>query len=99
MIIQLNKFGTTLVSRQTGKEAYSAFLPELENVKNDEAIEIDFTGVVTLSPSWGDEFIATIAERFGKDRVSLLNAKSNPSVALTLQLLGKIKGDIFKIVS
>lgn len=90
MRIQLSKFGTTLVSRQSGKEAYMAFLPTLNEVKEDEAIEIDFADVVTLAPSWGDEFLTSICEKFG-ERVSYIHEESNPSVALTLKLLAVIK--------
>ena len=54
MYISLKKFGTTLVSRPAGKEAYLAFQPLLKEVKNDEKIEIDFEGIVVLTPSWAD---------------------------------------------
>ena len=47
MIIQLKKFGTTLISRQTGKEAALALQPLLKDVKEDETVEIDFDGGVT----------------------------------------------------
>ena len=51
MRIELKKFGTLLVSRPAGKEAYAAFLPTLNELKNDESIEIDFADVTTFSPS------------------------------------------------
>lgn len=89
MIIQLNKFGTTLTSRQDGKEAYNAFLATLQSVPNDEEIEIDFAGVVTFTPSWADEFITPIFGTYGH-RVKLLST-DNPSVEATLRLLAKIK--------
>ena len=44
MIIKLNKFGTTLTSRQDGKEAYNAFRSTLESMPKNEKIEIDFEG-------------------------------------------------------
>lgn len=90
MRIELKKFGTLLVSRPTGREAYAAFLPTLNEVGVKERIEIDFSGVTTFSPSWGDEFLTPIFEEYG-DRVVLLHANSNPSVKLTLELLQKIK--------
>lgn len=98
MRISLHKFGTTLISRQMGKEAHAAFLPTLRGVKDDEKIEIDFSGVVTFSPSWGDEFITPLVDQYG-ERLSFLHSKANPSVVLTLELLEKIKQHKFRIVS
>ena len=89
MIIKLNKFGTTLTSRQDGREAYNAYRSTLESVSAGEEIEIDFEGVITFTPSWADEFITPILNTYG-ERVKLLN-KDNPSVEATLRLLAKIK--------
>lgn len=89
MIIKLNKFGSTLTSRQDGKEAYNAFLPTLNSVSEKENIEIDFDGVVTFTPSWADEFITPILNKYG-DKVKLIRT-DNPSVKATLKLLESIK--------
>jgi hypothetical protein len=88
MTIELKKFGLTLTSRDDGREAFSAFKPSLKNISGDELIEMIFTGVNTLSPSWADEFIAPIAQQFG-DRLILVNT-GNLSVLTTLDLLEKI---------
>jgi hypothetical protein len=85
MKIELKKFGTTLISRQTGQEALAAFKPSLESMTKDEKIEVDFDGVNTFSPSWGDEFLRPLLERYG-DNLFLLNTK-NPSVNVTVELL------------
>ena len=53
MIIFLRKFGTTLNSRQFGREALAAFKPSLKDIKDDEKVIIDFEGVMTFTPSWG----------------------------------------------
>lgn len=97
MIIQLKKFGTTLVSRQTGKEALAAFEPVLKSVEKNETVEIDFEGVVTFTPSWGDEFLTPLQKRYGK-KLSLKNTE-NPSVQATMELLEEINKEKFnKIV-
>jgi len=88
MIITLQKFGTTLISRQTGREAFSAFKPSLNNVSNDENIEVDFEGVITFSPSWGDEFLTPLLKEYG-DKLILKNTK-NLSVKATIDLLEQI---------
>ncbi|OGH88058.1 MAG: hypothetical protein A3J93_02715 [Candidatus Magasanikbacteria bacterium RIFOXYC2_FULL_42_28] len=88
MIIQLNKFGTTLTSRQDGKEACNAYSSTLGSVADNEEIKIDFDGVVTFTPSWADEFITPILKIYG-NRVKLMST-NNPSVNATLKLLAKI---------
>ncbi|EKE15606.1 MAG: hypothetical protein ACD_11C00117G0002 [uncultured bacterium] len=88
MIIQLKKFGTTLVSRQAGKEAYAAFQGALQEIKNQELVEVDFEGVIVFTPSWGDEFITPLQEKFS-DRLILKNTE-NSSVQATLNLLEDI---------
>lgn len=90
MIIYLKKFGTTLNGRQFGRESLAAFRPSLKGVKENEEIVIDFEGVVTFTPSWGDEFLSPLFNEFGK-RVTLKNTK-NPSVQATLKLLEEIHG-------
>lgn len=85
MIIYINKFGTTLVSRPAGKEASLAFNPTLRDVKADEKIEVDFAGVEVLTPSWADEFLTPLIASFG-DRVSLKNIQ-NSSVVESLKIL------------
>ena len=95
MIIELKKFGTTLISRQTGREAFSALQVILRDIKEKENIEIDFDGVLTFSPSWGDEFLTPLLNTFG-DRLTLKNTE-NPSVQASLEILQKIFGKQFKI--
>ena len=88
MRIELKKFGTTLISRQSGKEAFSAFQSSMSLVKQDEIIEVDFDGVITFSPSWGDEFLTPLYNHFG-DRL-ILFPTNNPSVKITIELLEDI---------
>ena len=87
MIIQLKKFGTTLVSRPSGKEAWLAFQPTLNQISADEEIVVDFAHVAVLTPSWADEFLTPLKERFN-NRVKLHNI-DNSSVVATLPILGK----------
>lgn len=95
MIIKLKKFGTTLISRQTGKEAFLAFQPVLKNVKENEIIEVDFEGVLTFSPSWGDEFLTPLLERY-KDQL-VLKKSGNLSVKATLEILEESLGRKFNM--
>ncbi len=94
MLIMLEKFGTTLISRQTGREAFSALQPLLRDIKKNEKLEADFDGVLTFSPSWGDEFLTPLLNKYGKNLI--LKNTSNLSVQATLEMLEKITGKKFK---
>lgn len=94
MTIQLKKFGTTLTSRQLGKEALSAFRPSLYGTDGAEIIEVDFDGVNTFSPSWGDEFLTPLVKKY--DQRFILKRSDNPSVVATLKLLEEVNGYKFR---
>jgi len=94
MKIELKKFGTTLVSRQNGREAYLAFLPSLKAVAEDEEVSINFADVITFSPSWGDEFLRPMAEQYG-ERLTLLNT-DNLSVVASLDIIERSDNLKFK---
>ncbi|MFH1838011.1 MAG: STAS-like domain-containing protein [Candidatus Kuenenbacteria bacterium] len=85
MKIELKKFGEILISRPAGREAFlviaAYFIKDLD--KNTE-IEIDFEGVKVLAPSWADEVITKLAEKF--KNVKLLNTE-NVTVQATLKIL------------
>lgn len=85
MKIELAKFGTVLTSRPAGKEAFAAIRPTLD--LNAKKVEIDFMGVLSLSPSWADEFFSALEEVYG-DKVIYLSS-DNPSVNATLKILNK----------
>lgn len=97
MHIMLKKFGTTLTSRQLGKEAFAAFRPRLADLPSNEKLEIDFEGVNTFSPSWGDEFLTPLVNDY-EDRMVLMNTQ-NLSVKATLKLLENINKKSFLTVS
>ena len=88
MKIELKKFGTTLISRQAGSEAFKAFQPTLQGIKPGEELEIDFSGILTFSPAWGDEFLSPLLDQLG-DKLVLLSS-DNMSVQATLKLLQEI---------
>ena len=93
MNIQLKKFGTTLISRQAGREAFNAFQSTLTEIKEGEGLMIDFDGVITFSPSWGDEFLTPLLKQFN-DKLILTHV-ANPSVQASLHLLMRINKQKF----
>lgn len=88
MRIEIQKFGDVLTSRQAGREAYAAFSPRVKNIKKGENLMVDFAGVSVLSPSWADEFLTPLLERFGS-RLKLIPSQ-NLSVQLTIKTIEEI---------
>ncbi len=86
--IQLKKFGTVLVSRPAGLEAFNAIRPQLNP---DTPIQVDFDGVLTVTPSWLDEFLTHLTE-FNGGKVELIPTK-NASVLAVLPVLGEARKD------
>lgn len=76
-----------LVSRPAGRDALLAASAYLTPVSDAEPIELDFTDVHVLTPSWADEFITGLRAKYG-DRLMLLPS-NNPSVKLTLDTINK----------
>ena len=90
MKIELKKFGEILVSRPAGREAFLALSAyQLRDVAKNEPIEIDFSGVKVLAPSWADEVITPLAAR--NTQITFLN-ESNASVQATLKTLRDYSG-------
>ena len=94
MKLKLEKFGTTLMTRELGSEAFKAFQPTLRELREDEELEIDFSGVLTLSSSWADEFLSPLLEQLG-ERLVLLPS-DNLSVQATLKILQEVNKRPFK---
>jgi len=85
MKIELKNYGEVLISRPAGREAYLAMSAyNLRDTPLQEQIEIDFFGVKVLTPSWADEVVTKIAERFSN--VKLTNTE-NSTVQATLKTL------------
>jgi hypothetical protein len=97
MKLQLEKFGKTLISRELGREAFKAFQPTLRDLPKSEELEIDFSGVLTLSPSWADEFLSPLLNQLD-DKLILLPS-NNLSVQATLRILQEANKRLFKIKS
>lgn len=90
MRIALSKFGDMLLSRPSGREAFLILLAnQLRNIPTDELIEIDFSGVQVMGPSWADEVITKIAAKY--QNIKLLHTE-NSSVQATLKTLRDYSG-------
>lgn len=88
MTIELKKFGTVLVSRPAGLEAFNAIRPQLNS---DTLVQINFDQVLTVTPSWLDEFLTHLTE-FNGGKIELLPTK-NASVLAVLPILATARKD------
>lgn len=86
MKIEIKKFGAVLTSRPAGKEAYLAAKAYSLPKDSEEKIEVDFSGVQVLAPSWADEFITPMLLEY-PGRVTLLPT-DNASVIAALEIIG-----------
>ena len=90
MRIELKKFGEMLISRPAGREAYLALSAYLtRDIGRDELLEIDFSGVKVMTPSWADEVITKLLGEFNDVR---LENTENPTVQATLKTLREYSG-------
>lgn len=94
MIIELKKFGNLLTSRQLGKESLAAIYPQLPQ-DNQEKVIIDFLDITTFSPSWGDEFLSPLQQKYQNNL--FLKHTSNPSVKATIEILEETNQIKFQI--
>ncbi len=86
MKFELKRFGDFLSSRPAAREAWLAARAYIfDNVKPEEKIEIDFSGVKVLTPSWADEFIYSLNKEFPGQVVLL--PSDNASVNASLEFV------------
>ena len=86
MKIPLKNYGQILTSRPDGREA-ALTMKAAVRPADDETIELDFEGVLSVGPSWLDEVLTALRAEYGKDRVICLPTK-NPSVIESLRVIG-----------
>ncbi len=87
MRIELKKFGTNLSSRPAGKEAFLIVKAYNLPKESGEIIEVDFSGVEVLTPSWADEFITPLLADY-PNKVVLLPS-NNASIKASIEIISK----------
>lgn len=86
--IHLKNFGNVLVGRPNGLEAFKGIRPQLNP---DLPVQIDFGDVLTVNPSWLDEFVTELAN-FNHGKVELLPT-NNASVRVALPIIAQERKD------
>ena len=85
MVIEIKKFGKMLISRPAGKEAASIILSAFIPPTDAEPIELDFSGVEVIAPSWLEEVLNNLKDVYG-DRV-VCRAYDNLSLKESLKII------------
>jgi hypothetical protein len=88
MIIEIKKFGKLLISRPAGKEAASVMLSSFKPTSDSELIELDFSGVDVVAPSWLDEVLISLRDQYGKRVVCLKS--DNLSLQESLKIIEEL---------
>jgi hypothetical protein len=89
MTIQMVKFGNVLNSRPAGREAVLR-AKQILNGFIDREIQLDFSGVEVLTPSFADEFIKGLKTEYKEKKVIFMEFEKNVVIKETLSLLGFI---------
>lgn len=89
MKIDVSKFGAILLSRPAGREAFLSARAYSVPKGSDEFIELDFSRVKVLTPSWADEFVSGFKEEFGAAKIKIIEG-DNLSVKTTFETIKAI---------
>lgn len=85
MKIEVSKFGKILTSRPSGREAAMSIRSYVK-VTSKEIIELDFSDVISVGPSWLDEVLNILRKEYGKKRIVCLPT-NNQSVIKSLKII------------
>lgn len=85
MKVELKKFGDILTSRPAGRDAALTIKAYLKPEPGDQ-IELDFSGVLAMTPSWLDELLTVLRQEYGAGRIVCLPS-DNASVNESLKIL------------
>lgn len=86
MIIQIKKFGDTLISRPEGRDAALVIRNQFLTNNKENQVTLDFEGVKIMTPSWLDEILQEIFKTYKNNHVKYKNT-SNSSVKASLEII------------
>jgi len=83
------KFGSILNSRPAGREAVLR-AKQILNGFTDNEVQLDFSSVEVLTPSFADEFIKGLKNEYLDKKVTFMEFEKNVVIKETLDLLNFI---------
>ncbi|MDP2930728.1 MAG: STAS-like domain-containing protein [bacterium] len=90
MTIQMLKFNTVLNGRISAKEAASRIQQIVNGSAEREDVVLDFAEVEVLTPSYADELLRVLREKYGVDKVEIIN--TSKAVAETIRAVAALVG-------
>ena len=76
MKVQMEKFGKLLNGRPAAREAFLRLVQIINGSGTSEGVVVDLSGVEILTPSYADELLRSLREKYGSDKVSVENAET-----------------------
>jgi hypothetical protein len=73
MTIQLSKFNTVLNSRPSAKEAVLRIYQMINGSAEKENVVLDFADIEVLSPSYADELLQSLRNKYGAEKIEIIN--------------------------
>jgi hypothetical protein len=85
MIVQMLKFNIVLNGRPSAKEVVLRIQQIVNGSAEKEDVVIDFDGVEILTPSFADELLHGLREKYGSDKIKIIN--TSQSVSETIKIV------------
>lgn len=73
MTVQMLKFNTVLNGRPATREAALRIQQIVNGEGIKEGVVLDFAGVEVLTPSYADELVRVLREKYGSEKVKITN--------------------------
>lgn len=80
------KFGTLLNSRPAAKEAFLRMVQMINGAGASEGIVLDLSGVEILTPSYADELLHNLRDKYGSEKITIESTETE-AVRATLKAL------------
>jgi len=89
MTVQMSKFNTVLNGRPAAKEAALRIQQIVNGSADKEDIALDFLGVEVLTPSYADELLQALKDKYGSEKIRIVNTA--PTVSETLRAISSTR--------
>jgi hypothetical protein len=76
MTITMTKFGTVLNGRPSAREAVLRLHQIINGSADREDVVLDFGGVEVLTPSYADELLRGLSEKYTRSKIKIENGSS-----------------------
>ena len=73
MTIQMLKFNAVLNGRPSAKETVLRIQQIVNGSAEKEDVVLDFAGVEVLTPSFADELLTGLREKYGSEKIKIIN--------------------------